>query len=86
MSLLGIIFFFVCLLIIGSHLGKKVCPQCKSEVPKDAKVCKHCRYEFKIKSPDRKKRGPEKIHCPECNAYIRADENICPKCGIKLTS
>jgi hypothetical protein len=52
------------------------CPNCKKEVPENAKVCGYCGTKLEIK----------RIRtCPECGKEIPAKAKVCGLCGSKLT-
>ncbi len=51
--------------------GMVVCPNCKAQVPADAKFCDHC--------------GTKLIRkCPKCGAPVNLDGAFCFECGEKL--
>ncbi|MCA9995022.1 MAG: zinc ribbon domain-containing protein [Anaerolineales bacterium] len=49
----------------------KTCPQCAEAIKSDAKVCKHCNYEFTKK-------------CPYCAETIKSEATICRFCHKNL--
>ena len=47
----------------------KICPECKSEIPKDALVCRYC---------CRRVEGKE---CPDCLRRVKNNANKCANCN-----
>jgi len=52
-----------------------LCPYCKKEIDKDAKICPYCRSELKPASE------PKIIYCAQCGRRIYNEEQPCPSCG-----
>ncbi len=50
----------------------KICIDCKSDIPKDALVCRNCGNRI------------EGIKCPVCSSYCKSDAKVCRWCGGKL--
>ncbi len=55
----------------------KVCPNCKTQVPQNARFCPNCGYRFE----ESENKG---TICPKCNATVPAGAKFCPFCGTKL--
>jgi RNA polymerase subunit RPABC4/transcription elongation factor Spt4 len=91
----GIIFGIIILLNSGSResepnstedqLRNKKCPQCAEYVKYEAKICKHCKYQF---SEEEINFVTEKLskakYCPRCNNDFSLDEEFCPICACDL--
>jgi len=45
------------------------CPECRSDIPDDAEVCKHCSQRIKG------------IKCPECLVFCKEGAKKCASCG-----
>lgn len=55
----------------------KKCPDCKSNIPADASVCKYCRCEMGGVKKNMKK-------CPDCKSDIPADASVCKYCRCQV--
>ena len=53
----------------------KKCPNCKRDVPLDAKFCPYCGFDFSKASSS---------YCPNCGAPLPPGAKFCPKCGKKI--
>ncbi len=53
----------------------KVCPKCGTTVPKSAKFCPNCGFDFT---------SLDTIKCPYCGATIPKNSKFCPNCGKSL--
>ena len=54
------------------------CPNCKKEVPNEAKFCLYCGTQIEV--------DVSTIECPSCHNPIPADSKFCPDCGSKIDS
>ena len=50
----------------------KTCIDCKSDIPKDASVCRYCGNRI------------EGLKCPSCSSYCKSDATVCKWCGSRL--
>jgi len=53
----------------------KICPKCGTTVPKNAKFCFNCGFDFT---------SLDTIKCPYCGASIPKNAKFCPNCGKPL--
>lgn len=54
------------------------CPNCKREIPNEAKFCLHCGVKIEVDAST--------IECPSCHARIPKDSKFCPDCGVPKTN
>jgi len=66
-------------------LRNKKCPQCAEYVKYEAKVCKHCKYQF---SEEEIKDVIDRLsiakYCPNCKSDFALKEEYCPICAKEL--
>ena len=66
-----------------SQHPRRICPNCKREIPWDAKICPYCGYDFsKVKKETEIKKNTKT--CPNCGKEVPKDALFCPYCGYKF--
>lgn len=64
---------------ILQNKGKKICPECKSEISVADEFCPRCGCEQETEEED-----SEENVCPCCGSVVSEDATYCNKCGWKL--
>ncbi len=69
-----------------SQHPKRICPNCKREMPWNAKICPYCGYDFSGLKKKVKKKSKENMKvCPNCKKEIPIDAIYCPYCGYNFS-
>jgi RNA polymerase subunit RPABC4/transcription elongation factor Spt4 len=63
---------------------EKICPDCKTRNPEDAKFCRSCGISIEHIVADAQAEEPEGKLCPKCNRIMPLDSNFCIGCGAEL--
>lgn len=64
---------------ILQNRGKKICPECKSEISVADEFCPHCGCE-----QETEEESLEENVCPCCGSVVSEDATYCNKCGQRL--